>query len=570
MGRKRAKTVAGTRGESLDWVRTVADERAVAAGMRLDVERADFAVNWIEQYCRLYEGDKAGQPMVLLPPWRDFFTRLYGWVRWSDEWGQWIRRFTHASFWGAKKNGKSPSCAAHNLYLLCGDGEQGQKVYQAAANGEQAKIAQKHAINMVRQSPELFADCKINNATLEIQYLPTNSVLAILTGDDSRGAKSKEGLNGSVSYDEMHVVNREIEERTSRAGISRKEPLNCSFSTAGDNPASVGFERFQYGRQVNSGERDDPHFLHADYSAPDGVTDADIEERLEELGKAANPTWGTLIKPSEFRADWNRSKGKPREVARFKQYRLNLWVGSTNQWLNSAGWQRGQREYTLADLAGRECFAALDLSRTRDMTACVFGFPWPEDGPEVVRLWSMFWLPRESARERDHLFPFLSWATAGYLNLTEGAVVDYNAVKADIRAVINEHSLNVLALYFDPHYANELTQALHEGEQIGGESVSGVVAERVSFKQNLMTFTAPAKEFERRVSAGLIQHPGNPVMSWQVGHCEAYADRNQNVRPVKPEPHSGKSVDGVVCGVMNFAGLMNFVESADAGGFETW
>lgn len=562
-------TDAGTLAEAHAWVRTAADEKAVAAGMRFDPERAAFACDWIEGYCRLYEGELAGEPFVLLPYQRDFFGRLFGWVQWSDEWGQWIRRFTRVSFWGAKKNGKSPMCAAHNLYLLCGDGEQGQKVYQAAVNGEQARIAQRHAVNMVRQSPELAADCKINNSTLEITHLPTNSILMILTGDDSRGAKAKEGLNGSVSYDEMHVVNREMEERTSRAGISRKEPINASFSTAGDDPSSVGFQRFQYGRQVNSGQRDDPHFLHVEYCAPDDATEADIDARLEEYGRAANPAWGEIVKPSEFRADWQRSKGNQREVARFLQYRLNRWVGSTNRWLDAAAWERAGRDYALADLAGRECYAGLDLSRTRDMSAFVMVFPWPEDGPEVLHVWPMLWLPEQTARERDHLFPLLTWANSGHLTLTPGGVVDYATVKADIRAAITQHNITVRALYYDPHYAEEITQQLAEGESLNGQRADGVVTERIIFKQSLMYFTGPAKETERRISAGLIHHPKNPVLSWQVGHCEAYSDRNNNVRPVKPSPHSGKSVDAVVSMVMAMAGAST-ATPFDAGGVEFW
>jgi phage terminase large subunit-like protein len=556
--------------ETRQWIRNAADEHAALAGMRFDPERAVFACDWIESHCCLYEGELAGQSITLYPAQREFISRLYGWVRWSDEWQQWIRRFTHATFLAAKKNGKSPLAAAHNLYLLAGDDEQGQKVYQAAANGQQAGIAQKHAINMVLQSPRLKADCKINNTTFQITHLPTNSVLSILTGDDSRGARAKEGLNGSVTYDEMHVVNRQVEERTSRAGISRKEPINVAFSTAGDDPSAVGAERFAYGRQVNSGKRDDPHFLHVEYAAPKNASDAEIEANLEEYGKAANPAWGILVKPSEFRADWNRSKGKPREVARFKQYRLDIEVGSTNQWLSTAGWELGARSFTLADLAGRDCYAALDLSRTRDLTAFVLMFPFPEEGEEVVRVWPMFWMPEETARERDHLFPFKSWATGGFIKCTKGATVDYNAVKADIRAAIGDHRLNVLKLVYDEHYANELTQALHEGEELGKERVAGVVAEREAFGQSLMYFTGPCKELERRVSAGLIQHPDNKVLNWQVGHCEIWPDRNQNIRPVKPAPHSGKSIDGVVCMCMDMAHIPAHVVSADSGGFDMW
>lgn len=537
--------------ETKKWCRTAADERAVRSGMRFDAERGKYACRWIEQYLCLYEGSKAGENIELLPYQHEFLMRLFGWVRWSGEWDGWVRRFTHAALWASKKNGKSPLAAAVGLYLLCGDGEPGQKVYTAAKNGEQARIAQKHAFEMVRQSSELFADCKLHGSTLEIKHIPTTSAMSILTGDDSRGAKSKEGLNGSVLFDEMHVVSREVMERVSRAGISRKEPLQISFSTAGDDPSSVGYERFQYGRQVNKGERHDPQFLHVEYCCPnDTPTEADIEANLDAYGKAANPAWGYMVKPAEFRADWERSKGNAREVARFKQYRLNLWVGSTNQWLDVGGWERGREAFTLADLTGRECVAGLDLSRTRDMTAFTLLFPGEDD--ETVRVWPMFWLPEDTAKARNHLFPFLSWAKAGHLSLTPGGIVDYDRVKADIRRVVVEHGLVLTHLFYDEKYANELTQQLTEGE---GET-PGIGCERVVFPQTINHFTGPAKEFERRVSAGLVRHPGNPVLSWQVGHCEAKTDSNQNVRPVKPAPHSGKAVDGVVCLCMGAAGVM--------------
>lgn len=543
--------------DTKDWIRTAADDRAAAAGMRFDGERGVFVCDWIENYCCLYEGDTAGQPLRLMPYQRDFTMRLFSWVWWSDEWGQYIRRFREASLWAAKKNGKSPYLAAVGLYLLCADGEAGQKVYSMAKNGDQAKIAQRHAFNMVLQSPALKDDCKVHRSTLQIAHLPTNSMMIVLTGDDIRGAQAKEGLNGSAIIDEVHVVDRQMIESTCRMGISRKEPLQLSGSTSGDDPSSYGFERFQYGRQVNKGDRDDPHFLHEEFCAPDNVSDADIDDHLDEYGKAANPAWGFTVKPTEFRNDWRSSKGNPRKVAKFRQHRLNLWVGSTNPWLDTAGWDAGRREYALEDLAGRDCFLGLDLSRRSDMTSAVFLFPWFEDGPECVRMWPMFWLPAETARDRDHLFPFRSWAADGHLTLTAGATVDYSAVKADIRAAVNAHRLNVLNLFYDQTYANEMTQALHEGEQLGGAVEPGVVAERTVVRQGIMSITGLACEFERRVKAGLVQHPGNAVMTWQVGHCEVVRDRNQNIAPAKPSPHSGKSIDGVAAAIDAMAGVVD-------------
>lgn len=532
------------------WIRNKADERAARAGCRFDEERGEFVCNWIETYCCLYEGDLAGQPLKLLPWQRDFVMRLFGWVQWSEERACWIRRFTKSSLWAAKKNGKTPFIAAIALYLLAGDGEPGQKVYAAAKNGEQAKLAQRHAVAMVEQSPALDAarggDCKINRSTLQITHEPTRSAIVVLTGDDNRGAKAKEGINGSVLIDECHVFDREMHERTSRAGISRKEPLNLSVSTAGDDPSSYGFERCQYGRQVNAGERDDAHFLHVEYAAPEKVTDAEIDARLEEFAALANPSWGAIVKPSELRADWESCKGKPREVARFKQYRLNIWVGSTNQWLDLGGWEKGRREVDREELRGRPCRLGLDLSRTRDMTAAVFVFDWPEEGTEAVLVWPLFWLPETRAKSLDHLFPFRSWASSGALNLTPGDVVDYKAVEDAIVAEAEELELSVTGIFFDQHYAEEITQRLSER----------LSCERTAVAQSLMTLSPLCKEFERRVSVGLVLHPGNGVLTWQAGHVEVWADRNQNIRPVKPNSETAKSIDGIMAALDAMSGVI--------------
>jgi len=531
--------------DTKDWIRTAADEMAAASGMVFDGERGLWVCEWIESNCCLYEGDRAGSLIVLYDAQRDYLMRKYGWIRWSSEWGAWVRRFTHTAYWAAKKNGKSPLCAAENLYLLSADGEEGQKVYQMANTGKQARIAQLHAVQMVRKSPALADDCKVNGTTLDIYHVPSNSKIEVVTGNDRRGADSKHGYNGSVSVDEMHVVTRPMMDAVGRAGISRRQPLQSSYSTAGTDPSSVGFERCQYGRQVNSGERNDPHFLHVEYTADEKATDAEIDIRLEEFGRAANPAWGTLVKASEFAADWGRSKGDSRKVAIFKQERLSLWVGSSSPWLDARGWDRGRRTYTMEDLAGRECYLGLDLARKLDMTAAVFVFPWDEDGPGVVRLWPLFWLPDETARERDHLFPFQSWAARGDLILTPGGTVDYSQVKGELRDLIRSYDLSVLDLGYDPYYANEITQDLHEGESLGVVREEGVVAKRSEVRQGIMSITGPACEFERLVKSGSVHHPGNAVLDWQVGHCEVTRDRNQNIAPKKPAGATAKNIDGI-------------------------
>lgn len=539
------------------WILDASDEKAARAGCVMDLEAAENAINWVETRCRLYEGDRAGELIELLDYWREFYIRLFGWRRWNPMRGRWVRRFRQAAMWSSKKNAKSPNLAALELVVGFGEGEAGQKCYTAAKDGEQARISQRHAVKMVEQSPELLDECKIYANTLEIQHKPSDSRIIVLSSSTSSNRQSKEGLNGSVFCDEFHVFSEELFRRTSRAGISRAEPMFVTVSTAGDDPNCAGKQRFDYGRQVAKGERDDIEFLHVEYCCPDDITEEEFARDPIKYGKMSNPAWGKIVDPDEFLADFNRSRGDPSKFAEFLQYRGNIWVSSTTRWLDTFGWADGKRDYTLEDLRGRECWGGLDLSRTRDMTALVLLFPWPEDGDECIRLWPMFWLPERTARKRDRLYPFLTWADRGWLKLTPGSRVDYTQVKQDIRVVAK--IVKIRGLYYDPALAEELTQSLVEGELDSSQRTiaEGIGCDRTVFPQTIVAFTGPAQEWDRRVQDGLVQHPGNGVLTWQVGHCEVKRDVNQNIRPVKPQPWSGKSVDGVVGGIMGLRGLLD-------------
>ena len=178
------------------WIRNPSDEAAVRAGCRFDVLRGAYAVWWIENTCRLYEGVSAGDPMILrgcaecnygvptLFEWDDdgqalcidraerhaacvaaghfidwqyeCTMRMFGWVRWSEHWQAEVRRFRKASVYIAKKNKKSPSLAAWALHLFAGEGEGGQHVYLAAKDGSQARDnCGKHTVEMWEQSDGL-------------------------------------------------------------------------------------------------------------------------------------------------------------------------------------------------------------------------------------------------------------------------------------------------------------------------------------------------------------------------------------------------------------------------------
>lgn len=529
-----------------DWVRNAADERAVAAGCRFDLERAEHAVRWIQTFCVLYEGEHAGEAMELRDWQLDFVMRIFGWVKHSEEWGREVRRFRRAGVWIPKKNKKSPTLAACGLYLLAGDGELGQKVYSTAKDGKQALISHTHAMEMVRRSPRLAAECKINKSTSQITHVPTSSVYRVVAGDNP---KSQEGLNGSVLVDETHVVDRPLMKILKGAGISRSEPLHLEVSTAGNNPDGYGRERYLYGKDVEAGKVEDEAFLFVCYEAPQDLADADLDADPVKYGKLANPAWGHTIMESEYVADYQTSKRSLTELLDFKMYRLNIWQASANPWLRSGDWDKCKRDFQPADLAGRDCAAGLDLSRTRDMCALVLVFPG--DAEEEFSLLPYFWLPEKRAREIASLVPqILGWERSGALELTPGDVVDYGFIKARFRELAK--LFNIQELCYDPRFAEEVTQSLEQG-QVDAQGVQieeGTGVPRCAVAQNDAMMGPPTDDFERLVIAGKLHHNGHPVLSWQVGHVKAKKGPSGVKRLLKPAVNDVRTIDGLAAAVM--------------------
>jgi phage terminase large subunit-like protein len=560
------------------WMRNAADERAVAHGCRFDVLRGAYTVWWIERYCRLYEGEWAGQPLVLhgcrdcstawpIPDawdaaaeraameraeayaacvaaghfcdWQyDVFMRLFGWAKHSDHWAREVRRFRKASVWCAKKSKKSPSLAALALYLLCGDGEQGNHVYLGAKDGMQAReIAGKHTVEMVKASAELTGECGVNLNLMRVTHWATRSTLQPLSSSNQRTQKSKEGLNGSILIDETHVVDRDFIRRVSRAGISRSEPIHAEFSTAGNDPESYGKERYDHGTAVNAGNAVEEDLLFVDYSAPQDLSDEDLAADPEKYARMANPALGHTVNIEELLSDYESSRRSVRLLADFKMYRLDIWQRSAAPWLNPIEWDACRRDFTEADMEGLPCCAGLDLARKSDMSAFVLVFR----NDDVFHQLAYFWLPRAKAEEWNNLASYLDWSRGGHLKLTDGDVADFNVIEQDIIEKCRRFKPEKIC--YDEKYAEEITQRI--------ETETGV--ERLAFPQTMMNYARPSADYDRLLAEQKLLHNGNPVLTWQAGNATVKSDNNQNIRPVKPDPSSFKSVDGIQAGIMGLS-----------------
>jgi phage terminase large subunit-like protein len=222
--------------------------------------------------------------------------------------------------------------------------------------------------------------CTINKVMSKIRHEPTRSEMYPLSSDNARTQQSKEGLNGSVFVDEVHVVDREFVSRISRAGISRSEPLFAEFSTSGNDPTTYGKDRFDLALRVIAGTEERQSLFAAVYAAPQDLKDDDLASDPMKWGRMANPAMGNTVDPDEYLDDYRKSSLKPSDLAEFKMYRLNVWQSSSNPFLRMSDWKACQRDYDEDELRGLPCCAGLDLALKWDTTAFVLVFPW--DDPE--------------------------------------------------------------------------------------------------------------------------------------------------------------------------------------------
>jgi phage terminase large subunit-like protein len=525
------------------WTRNKSDELAIGNGCWFDVARGAWTVWWIERYCCLYEGEWAGENMLIrsgcsdtdkqiLEEWSDVgeqmslaraeryaewiaegnagdwqyecMMRLFGWVRNSQRWGRVIRRFTGASIWIPKKQKKSPTLAAMGVYLICGDGESGAKCFGGAKDGNQAGIAMAHAIAMIEQSLELSSECKINRNEKSIEHLPTRSKYKPLSSANERTKTSKEGINGHILIDETHVVDRDFISIISRAGISRAEPLQLEVSTAGNNPEGYGKERQDYARKVLTGEKQNDRLFVAIYEAPQDLADEDLEKDPTKYGKMANPAWGHTAHEEEFLADYEQSKQSLTELANFKMYRLNIWQHSSNPWIKMEQWDKccGElSDWSEADAIG----GGVDLGGRDDLAswAMVARFPHDEDeeGNVVYRYEGLVHSFIGDDVKRDLTKdPFRQFLSRNELRVTPYPIRDLKRTLID---VCNRYS--VWKVGFDPHGAQQIAEDL---------KVENIDA--VSFSQNYGMFNEPIRDFTAAIVDQRFRHDGDALLKWAV------------------------------------------------------
>ena len=505
-----------------------------------DREEALYGIAFFK-YLHHSKGEWAGQ-VFELEPWQQFLVwSLFGWRRDSDG----TRRFRTSYLEVARKNGKTTLAAAIGLFCLDSDGEAGAEVYAAATKYDQAKLVHTEAKRMVRSSAQLKQHIQVWKQAITVES--TNSTFVPLGRDHD----SLDGLNVHCAIvDEVHAhKHRDLWDVLETGTASRRQPLIFAITTAGFDKQSLCYELRDYSTKILDNIIEDETFFCLIYTIDD---DDDWED--PRIWQKANPNLYVSTKFDDLERKARKAKELPSAQNAFKRLHLNIWTEAETRWLTAKQWAACSFGITEDQLAGRTCYAGLDLSSNRDVTAFVLVFPpWPEH-PYYCIL-PRFFIPKDNMKERvrrDRV-PYDIWSEQkgegseySLMIATPGNVIDYRWILDQVDKDAQAFDLKEIA--FDRWGATKIVQDLQE---MGFEKPTldpDAAKKLIDFGQGYASMAKPTKELERMVLAKEIDHGSNPVLAWMASNVVVLQDPAGNIKCDKSK--STEKIDGVVASIM--------------------
>ncbi len=510
------------------------DPFAGAEGCWFDTAAAQRAIDFFGEMLRHIEGGVAGEPFKLERWQAAVVANLFGWKR-RDARDRVVRRYRELFFYVPRKNGKTPLCAGIGLYVFFCDDEAGQQGFIAAKDKEQAGLLFRQMRGMVDQNPLLSSRCKVYGGNAQggmsrSFVKPDNSFLKVISGD---GGGKHGGNSHLIIIDELHEqddADLMTALQTSMTSENRKQPLMIQLTTADFDRPSVCNDKYKKAKRVQADPSYDPAFLPVVYEA-----DVKADPYDPATWAACNPNLGVSVSKAELGRLAKQAKDDPAFNVEFLRLHLNI---KTQRLVENAidlmDWDKAACEpFDWRQVAEKTpCWAGLDLGWRDDFASLQLLFP---DGPDAVKVASLFWLPEETRRDM-RANPFREFIGAGLLTRTPGNTTDFKVIRDVLDVVRKRFDLRVLCM--DPSYCRsektELTEAGFKVEE---------------FAQNKRMYSPPWKWLTADgIKAKKLRHGGNAVMRWMAGNVALEVSGTDGVMPIKRK--SKDKIDGITALLM--------------------
>lgn len=507
--------------------------------------RALHAKRFIEGFLVHTKGKYARSPF-LLKVWQyeEIIGPIFGETEWSAEHECYRRRFSIAWIEIARKNGKSELLAAIMLTILFCDGEFSGELFSVATDRKQAGAIFDVAMQMVRMNPKLAVLCKPVPSQKRLVKLKSHSTYSVLAND----AGSALGSNPSaVAADEVLAWPNGGMWNALRSGmgsLARVQPLFVAATTAGHDTESFGGQEHVEMQKV----RDDPdRARHVFVYMRNTPMDADPFD--ENNWYYANPALGDFLSLEEMRKMALEARNNPAKLNGFRQFQLNQWVAGAVAWMPMHLWDDVRNRDlvfkngndALNHFAGRECWFGLDLAARQDL--CSMAYLFPADDGTVDVVWR-HWIPEAGLKKLDehNSDRFSQFVKDGWLTVTEGDVLDFEKVYADIES--DARRFSIMGGDADKWSSDPVIQEIESRTY---------VKEIFAYSNDFTHMSDSMHRIFEMVTEGKFRHHGNPLARFCFDACEArLAKYNPDlIRPDKPNrTTAAKRIDAVPAAVM--------------------
>lgn len=457
-----------------------------------DQKKANAAVDWISEHSYHVEGHLAPGKIELELWQKAFWSAVFGIV---DEEGN--RQFREIVLVVARKNGKSLMAAGTGNYIFRAAGEYGARVYCLAPKLEQADIVYNDIWQMITLDPEYQAmkealeerdehNKRVNTEIVEQIPTHTRTDLKIKATNSSVkkiafSAKKSDGFNPSLCIcDEIAAWQgdqglKQYEVMKSGMG-ARAEGLLLSVTTSGYINDSIYDELIKRSTRFLMGDSKEKRLLPFLYM----IDDVEKWNDINELRKS-NPNLGVSIPVGFMLEEISIAEGSLSKKAEFMTKYCCVKQNSSLAWLPAQLVEKASGDaLDINDFRNSYCVGGIDLSQTRDLTACCVVV---EKAGELYAF-ARFFLPAEKideATQRDGL-PYQLYIQRGLLYPSGDNLIDYHDCFNFFRELVEEYQIYPLQVGYDRYSAQYLVQDMknygfHMDDVFQGENLYPVILE---------------------------------------------------------------------------------------------
>ena len=497
---------------------------------------ANKRIQFIEKYCKQPSGD-IGKPLHLELFQKARLQALFGFVDDND-----LRQYNECLIIEGRKNGKTTETAAVELTLLIADKEGSPQIYNLATMLEQAKLGFNAAHKMIMQDETLrdfirkrAADlyCDANFGYIKALASNTNS----LDGLD---------VHGAVIDELAAIKDRDLYDLIKQAMGSRKQPLLFCITTNGYVREGIFDAQYEYATNVLNGTVRNKRFLPFIYELDDVSEWTDENKWIK-----ANPGLDTI----KSRVYLREMVQKAKDDASFKPTVLvkdfNVPQSGSSTWLPFE-WVVNESTYSMEEISHSYAIGGCDLSSVYDLTCATLIIRKPDR--EELFVLQKYFIPQkkidESLGADVHQVPYKLWNEQGWIEINEGANVDYSKVTQWFIEMVEKYDIRPLWICYDRALAGYWQEEMKE---------YGFEMEKIA--QGSYSWTYPMKQLGCELRDHKVNYNNNPILRWclaNTGVKSLNKDGIESIQPVKIQ--KDRRIDGMVSLLNAYVGYVKHRE----------